>query len=253
MTDGQRRVPIKVKVVDKRKAKPETDPDVVAGLGAAEEAASAPLTQSVSKGSLRETASSSEEGESRPVEAGVVSAEPGDSSTVAEPSSSAAVEAPIQSEAPRDYLDDLVRLQAEFDNFRKRTFRERQQAEAWGKRRIVEHLLPVLDNFERAIAHGEGGAGVELVFKELKSALEVEGLVEIESEGKPFDPQVHEAVESVEDPEVDQAMVTQVYRRGYTFAGEVVRAAMVVVARPADVAADNAEPAEAADVAEGGA
>ena len=144
-------------------------------------------------------------------------------------------------------MQDLLRERAEFDNFRKRTLRERQHAEARGKRLIVEHLLPVLDNFERAISHGEGGAGVELVFKELKSALASEGLAEIEAEGKPFDPQVHEAVESVEDTEVEQPMVTSVYRRGYTFGGEVVRPAMVVVARPVEDAVD-----DQAEVAGGG-
>lgn len=127
-----------------------------------------------------------------------------------------------------------MRVQAEFDNFRKRTFKERQQAEARGKRALVEHLLPVLDNFERAIAHGEGGAGVELVFKELKSALAREGVEEIPAQDAPFDPQVHEAVESVEDDSVDQPMVSAVYRAGYMFGGEVVRPAMVVVARPVE-------------------
>ena len=150
------------------------------------------------------------------------------------------------SAANRDYLQDLLRVQAEFDNFRKRTFKERQSAEARGKRRIVEQLLPVLDNFGRAIAHGEGGAGVELVFKELKSVLESEGLAEIPALGNAFDPQVHEAVESIEDGSVEHALVHAVYRPGYTFDGEVVRPAMVVVARPPD---ESTTP----EVAEGGA
>lgn len=148
-------------------------------------------------------------------------------------------------EAGHDYLDDLRRVQAEFDNFRKRTFRERQSAEARGKRRIVEQLLPVLDNFGRAIAHGEGGAGVELVFKELTSVLEGEGLAEIPAQGNAFDPRVHEAVESIEDDSVDHALVHAVYRAGYTFDGDVVRPAMVVVARPPD-------DSSTGDVAEGG-
>ncbi|HEY7874205.1 MAG TPA: nucleotide exchange factor GrpE [Actinomycetota bacterium] len=255
MTDESRRVPIKVRVVDKRKTNPQLEVESEAGTD--EETASAPLRQTVFKPPLRETASSSEEDESRFVDAGVDASADEAPSSAGEDPESVSDEGSASSSAPTvggkddgaDYLDDLRRLQAEFDNFRKRTFRERQQLEARGKTRLVEHLLPVLDNFERAIAHGEGGAGVELVFKELKSALEGEGLAEIPAEGVPFDPQVHEAVESVEDTEVVEPTVTQVYRRGYTFGGEVVRPAMVVVARPAEIAAQDDDTA---DVAEGG-
>ena len=213
MTDDDRRVPIKVKVVDKRKTTPDTESD--------------------------EGVTSSEDQTPSLVDAGF------DFDEAASPSEGDASLTAVEEEGEknRDYLQDLLRVQAEFDNFRKRTFRERQQAENRGKRILVEHLLPVLDNFERAIAHGEGGAGVELVLKELRSSLEREGLVEIPAEGEPFDPQVHEAVESVEDPEVEQATVTQVYRRGYTFGGDVIRPAMVVVARPVDGGAEQDEPA----------
>ena len=193
--------------------------------------------------------SEEEEVEPRPVDAGVASAQPDDAS----PDESGAPSSAETEEKNRDYLQDLLRERAEFDNFRKRTFRERQQAEARGKRQIVEHLLPVLDNFERAISHGEGGDGVELVFKELKSVLANEGLVEIVSDEAPFDPKVHEAVESVEDPEVDQPTVTQVYRRGYSFGGDVIRPAMVVVARPADDAVAEAGDATTLGGAAGGA
>ena len=203
MTDDQRRVPIKVKVVDKRKTTPDTENDE--GVTSSEN-----QTPSLVDAGFDFDAALPSEGDA----------------------SLTAVEE--EGEKNRDYLQDLLRVQAEFDNFRKRTFRERQQAENRGKRVLLEHLLPVLDNFERAIAHGEGGAGVELVFRELKSSLEREGLAEIPAEGKAFDPQVHEAVESMEDPEVDEATVTQVYRRGYTFGDEVVRPAMVVVARPVE-------------------
>lgn len=240
MTDDQRRIPIKVKVVDKRK----TNADRASGDGTSSEAPSAHLRQTVSKPAVREGASSSE-GQTPPsVDAGFDFDE--DASPSEGDASPAAVEAENLEDQGRDYLQDLLRVQAEFDNFRKRTFRERQQAEAQGKQRLIEHLLPVLDNFELAIAHGEGGAGVELVFKELKSSLEREGLAEIPAEGEVFDPQVHEAVESVEDPSVEQATVTKVYRRGYRFGDEVVRPAMVVVARPAESLGES-------EVAEGGA
>jgi molecular chaperone GrpE len=132
-----------------------------------------------------------------------------------------------------DYLGDLQRLQAEFDNFRKRTSREQA---AVGKRAtslLVERLLPVLDNFELAIAHGEGGSGVELVFKELTESLSSAGLSEVASEGQPFDPQLHEAVET-RDADVPTPRVAQVYRRGYMFGDRLLRPAMVVVEAPTD-------------------
>lgn len=142
------------------------------------------------------------------------------------------VESPVAEEQP-DYLADLQRLQAEFSNYRKRMMRESAEAAARGAERVVAQLLPVLDNFERAIAHGEGGEGVELVFKELKAVLEGTGVEEVPGEGAPFDPQVHEAVESREDESVTEEVVRAVHRRGYSMNGKLLRAAMVGVARPA--------------------
>lgn len=245
MTDESRRVPIKVKVVDKRKTHTEPGSET----DTSSEAPSAPLRETVFNPPLRKEASSSDELDSRSADAGFGFGEPTaplnpESVSDEESASPSASTEEGEEEKNRDYLQDLLRVQAEFDNFRKRSFRERQQAEGRGKRGLISHLLPVLDNFELAIAHGEGGDGVELVFKELKSSLEREGLAEILAEGRPFDPQVHEAVESREDPDVSEPFVIQVYRRGYMFGDEVVRPAMVVVARPADD--------RASDVAEGG-
>jgi molecular chaperone GrpE len=132
-----------------------------------------------------------------------------------------------------DYLGDLQRLQAEFDNYRKRMMRQNAEESVRGASRIVEKLLPVLDNFELAIAHGEGGEGVEMVFKELKAVLESAGLTEVPGEGAPFDPQVHEAVDSREDESVTEEVVRAVHRRGYTMNDKLLRPAMVGVARPA--------------------
>lgn len=157
--------------------------------------------------------------------AGVASVDP------VEPVEAETVEAEVV-EQP-DYLGDLQRLQAEFSNYRKRMMRESAEASARGGERVVSTLLPVLDNFERAIAHGEGGEGVELVFKELKSVLESAGLEEVPGEGAPFDPQVHEAVESREDESVTEEVVRAVHRRGYSMNGKLLRAAMVGVSRPA--------------------
>ncbi len=143
-----------------------------------------------------------------------------------------------------DYLGDLQRLQAEFANYRKRMMRETAEASARGAERVVGLLLPVLDNFERAISHGEGGEGVELVFKELKAVLESAGLEEVPGEGAPFDPQVHEAVESREDASVTEEVVREVHRSGYSMNGKLLRAAMVGVARPVAAGEDAEQPAE---------
>lgn len=132
-------------------------------------------------------------------------------------------------EVNKDYLDDLRRLQAEFDNYRKRMMKEQTRAADAGARRLIEKLLPVLDNFDRAIAHGEAAGGAELVHKELMQALQSAGLEEVPAEGHPFDPAVHEAVESRDEGGTDH-VVTQVYRRGYRFADQLLRPAMVVVA-----------------------
>lgn len=160
----------------------------------------------------------------------------------------AAEAAPVEPDAvdaeaveQHDYLEDLQRLQAEFSNYRKRMMRETSEAAGRGAERIVAQLLPVLDNFERAIAHGEGGEGVELVFKELRAVLESAGVDEVPGEGAPFDPQVHEAVESREDESVTEEVVRTVHRRGYTMNGKLLRAAMVGVARPAAPAEDTPE------------
>ena len=150
-----------------------------------------------------------------------------------------------------DYLEDLRRVQADFDNYRKRMLREQTQLAQRASARMIERLLPILDNLESAISHGEGGAGVELVHKELRRMLQEEGLEEIAAEGQPFDPRMHEAFEAVEDDGVAEPTVRSVLRRGYAFKGQVLRAPMVSVARPPekepDAAAEDAEP----DAAEG--
>jgi molecular chaperone GrpE len=136
------------------------------------------------------------------------------------------------------YLDDLRRLQAEFDNYRKRTMREQSARIASAAQSLVSRLLPVLDNFELAVSHAEQSRdfdrmlkGVEMVFGELQDLLSNEGLVGIEAEGKPFDPERHEAVVAVEEEGVEAGTVIDVIRKGYEFNGRVLRPAMVKVAR----------------------
>lgn len=154
------------------------------------------------------------------------------------------VEVPEPEEAP-DYLAHLQLLKAEFDNYRKRMMKQNAEMSDRGAARVVEQLLPVLDNFERAIAHGEGGAGVELVFKELRGVLESAGLEEVPAEGAIFDPQIHEAVEYKEDGSVTGDTVATVHRRGYRMKDKLLRPAMVGVVRPPDATDDETVQSEA--------
>ena len=136
------------------------------------------------------------------------------------------------------YLDDLRRLQADFDNYRKRTLREQTARTASASQALVARLLPVLDNFELAVSAAERSRdfdrmlkGVEMVFGELREVLESEGLVRIEAEGKPFDPERHEAVIAVEEEDTEPGMVVDIVRAGYELRGKVLRPAMVKVAK----------------------
>ena len=136
------------------------------------------------------------------------------------------------------YLDDLRRLQADFDNYRKRTLREQTARAASASQALVARLLPVLDNFELAVSAAEQSRdfdrmlkGVEMVFGELREVLEGEGLVKIEAEGKPFDPERHEAVIAVEQEDAEPGMVVDIVRTGYELRGKVLRPAMVKVAK----------------------
>ena len=136
------------------------------------------------------------------------------------------------------YLDDLRRLQADFDNYRKRTLREQTARAASASQALVARLLPVLDNFELAVSAAEQSRdfdrmlkGVEMVFGELREVLQGEGLVKIEAEGKPFDPERHEAVIAVEQDDTEPGMVVDIVRAGYELRGKVLRPALVKVTK----------------------
>jgi molecular chaperone GrpE len=136
----------------------------------------------------------------------------------------------MQTEQVNDYLEDLRRLQAEFENFKKQTIKRQTEVIDQANLKLVAKLLPVLDNFERAATHGEADGSLQLIYKELRSALEGEGLSAIEAEGAVFDPNLHEAVETRPSTDVEVDTVIEVYRTGYRFKDRVLRAAMVVVA-----------------------
>lgn len=152
--------------------------------------------------------------------------------------------------AERDeYLDALQRLKAEFDNYRRRTERERQATMLGAAREVVRGLLPVMDNLERAVAalgdHGEQiVAGVDMVRGQLASVLSGHGVEEIEAEGREFDPQVHEAIAQVPTHDVPAGTVVEVVEKGYRHEDHVLRPTKVVVAGgpPASPAPDDGGP-----------
>jgi molecular chaperone GrpE len=140
-------------------------------------------------------------------------------------------------EAERDeHLNDLQRVAAEFENYRKRVLRDQESLVARAHERLVKELLPVLDDLERALAAAEEHEeakleeGVRLVHRELADALEREGLAEIETNGA-FDPHVHEALLS-QPSEQDEGSVLEVVQKGYRLGDRVLRPARVVVAAP---------------------
>jgi molecular chaperone GrpE len=138
-------------------------------------------------------------------------------------------------EAERDeHLNDLKRVAAEFENYRKRVLRDQESLVARAHERLVKELLPVLDDLERALAAAEEHEeakleeGVRLVHRELATALEREGLAEIETSGR-FDPHVHEALLS-QPSEAEEGSVLEVVQKGYRLGDRVLRPARVVVA-----------------------
>ncbi len=135
-----------------------------------------------------------------------------------------------------EYRDHLVRLQAEFENYRKRMLREQTQAIEMAAEPLIRKLLEVLDEFELALMAGEQKPdfakflrGVELVYAKLVDTLRSEGLESIAAEGRPFDPELHEALMGSGAGD-GEPIVADVLRRGYTLRGKVIRPAGVRVA-----------------------
>jgi molecular chaperone GrpE len=147
-------------------------------------------------------------------------------------------------EAERDeHLNDLKRVAADFENYRKRVARDQESLVARAHERLVKELLPVLDDLERALAAAEEHEeakleeGVRLVHQELRDALKREGLAEIETNGR-FDPHVHEALLSQPSGDQAEGTVLEVVQKGYRLGDRVVRPARVVVAAPQEADGD---------------
>jgi molecular chaperone GrpE len=132
------------------------------------------------------------------------------------------------------YLDALRRLKAEFENSRKRQERERIRVLSMASERLVQELLPVLDNLDRALeAGGDIREGVQATRDQLAEVLGDEGLLPVASDGQPFDPNVHEAVMGQVSEEHEEGTIIQTFQRGYLLNGKPIRTAKVVVAKQA--------------------
>jgi molecular chaperone GrpE len=140
-----------------------------------------------------------------------------------------------------EHWDRLLRTTADFDNFKKRAAREKQDAIKFANETVLQKLIPVLDNFDMALAAAQttskGDAvqslqtGVNMIYQQLKTALTEAGLEELDAADKPFDPNVHEAVSQKETAEVPEGQVVQQLRKGYKFRDRLLRPASVVVAK----------------------
>ena len=134
----------------------------------------------------------------------------------------------------------LLRTTADFDNFKKRAAREKQDALRYATESLISKIIPVLDNFEMALAAAQNSSaeglkslqdGVTMIQTQLKSALTDSGLEEVDATGKPFDPNIHEAVSQQESADVPEGQVLQQLRKGYKIRERLLRPATVIVAK----------------------
>ena len=160
--------------------------------------------------------------------------------------------AEVQAEAKK-LRDQLLRTAADFDNFRKRSRRENIEADRHGREELLRELLPVFDNLERAVAHAETASdvqslseGIRMVMRQFGDTLNKLGIERVVSEGKSFDPSLHEAIQQMESDEHPPGTITAEVQAGYRMGDRLVRPAMVVVAK------GPVQPAEADSGADGG-
>ncbi len=174
-----------------------------------------------------------------------VSPQPGEPCAVAGATSSSETDAQLaalkaQAAKAQEHWDRLLRVTADFENFRKRAAREKDEGIRYANHKLLERLLPVLDSFDMAIlaadAHEEGSAqslkdGIQLVLQQFRTVLREAGLEEIEAYGKLFDPNLHEAISQVETNEFEEGHVAQQVRKGYLLRDRLVRPSSVIVAK----------------------
>ena len=126
------------------------------------------------------------------------------------------------------------RLFAEFENYKKRNIKERESLRNMLVSDIMMSILPIIDNLEKAISTGTKDTayeeGIKMVLKQLKDTLTYHGVKEIETVGKPFDPELHEAVSHITDEKLGQNIIKEEFRKGYIIGNKVIRHSMVIVA-----------------------
>lgn len=135
-----------------------------------------------------------------------------------------------------EYQQKLLRTQADFDNFRRRTIKEKEELGKYASAKLITELLPVIDNFERALSSAGESAdnssyakGVEMIFRQLEGVLQAEGLTPMEVVGEPFNPEFHQAIMQVESDEYEEGTIVEVVQKGYLLKDKVLRPAMVKV------------------------
>ncbi len=162
-------------------------------------------------------------------------------------------DAPSEEEATAESSDELaelkdryLRLGAEFENYKRRTLKERESLFNYGNENLIKELLETVDNLERALGHAEEGLGtetllegVELTHRSLMRALEKFGVARVDAKGEQFDPKVHEAIRQVETEDHSSGTVAEVYQTGYLLKDRLLRPALVGVAcRPKGTSED---------------
>ncbi|MEW9104001.1 nucleotide exchange factor GrpE [Paenibacillus sp.] len=135
-----------------------------------------------------------------------------------------------------EYQQRYLRAQADFDNFRRRTLKEKEDFAKYASAKLVTELLPVLDNFERALATEQASSeaesfikGVDMIFRQLGQVLEQEGVKPMEAVGQSFNPEFHQAVMTVDTDEYEEGVVVEELQKGYMLKDKVLRPAMVKV------------------------
>lgn len=129
-----------------------------------------------------------------------------------------------------------LRAQADFDNYRRRTMKEKEEFAKYASQKLIEQMLPVVDNFERALATSKDSKdydalakGIDMIFRQLDQVLAAEGLKPMESVGTPFNPEFHQAIMQVESEEHEEGIVVEEVQKGYMLKDKVLRPAMVKV------------------------
>lgn len=165
----------------------------------------------------------------------VLDSEETEAGTSEEPSDSVQKEMEALKQEKDELYDRLLRLQAEFDNFKKRSQKEKEVDRKYKSQDLVNELLPAVDNFERALqveVTEETSSlidGITMVYQQFKDALQSQGVEEIEAKGNVFDPNLHHAVMQVEEEEVESNTVVEELQKGYMLKDRVIRPAMVKV------------------------